>query len=162
MSSALLTTWNKDRLSSSTERSTKPSSDPTLWKEITMKIGMPSVLFGLFSLVVTKPAPNPQITPAPLIKRDEAFVGFYSSVSGTDTVCKLPNFLPISINLAVGAASNCPDDLTLTTSGNFWACCGNSDCILNTGCLGTSIQVSETAIDWYVTADNTEAQVLTI
>jgi hypothetical protein len=58
-----------------------------------MKIHVVSVLIGLLVHgAMSKPAPHPQITPAPLVKRDQAFVGYYSSVFGTTTECKLLRF----------------------------------------------------------------------
>jgi hypothetical protein len=58
-----------------------------------MKINILSVLFGLLANgAMSKPAPHPQITPAPLAKRGQAFIGYTSSVFGTITQCKLPRF----------------------------------------------------------------------
>jgi len=110
-----------------------------------MKTSILSVLFGLFAQsVVSKPAANPQITPAPLAKRGEAFVGFYSSVVGTSTGWM---------------ANNCLPGYAITTSGNYWKCCDEtlSTCIFETGCLGTSILAPGTTIDCNLAFDIIDA-----
>jgi hypothetical protein len=58
-----------------------------------MKTNAFSVLLGLLAQgAVSKPAANPQITPAPLVKRDQVFIGYYSTVSGSYTVCTQSSF----------------------------------------------------------------------
>jgi len=110
-----------------------------------MKINVLSVLLGLLAhSVVSKPAPHPQITPAPLVKRDQAFIGFYSTVFGTSTGW---------------TANSCLAGYTTTASGNFWRCCqSGSICQYDTGCSGTYILAPGTAIDCNIVADAVAAE----
>jgi len=89
-------------------------------------VGTFSVLFGLFAhSVVSKPAANPQITPAPLVKRDQALIGYYSVVVDATTQW---------------VAHDCKPSYTVTTSGDFWRCCDPAiGCPFATACAGTLI-----------------------
>jgi hypothetical protein len=67
-------------------------------QDLTMKISIFSVLSGLLAqLAASKPAANPQITPAPLARRDLGFAGYYSTVLGSSTVCKSPVLLTCNV-----------------------------------------------------------------